>query len=177
MKHNCEHRDNTGYNVFSWIFFAPVIPVHSESSTAVDSFNRSLKKLVQTATLNQKHIYIFLHSYQNLPHTITQKLPTALFLKWKLKTYLQSWKEYTSPVDDIVRKNQNQKYEGIEEYSEKNQLTFNIGDNAILKWGGIVKKQDSEFYIAAFNFIEIKCTMIMMQSDNGKIYTHHICFS
>ena len=44
-----------------------IIPEHSESNAAVDSFNRSLKNLVRAAKINQKHwqneLCTFLHSY------------------------------------------------------------------------------------------------------------------
>ena len=73
---------------------APIIPEHPESNAAVESFNKSLKKLVQSAKFNQKHcqneLCIFLHSYQNAPYIITQKSSAMLFFNRPLKTYLPS---------------------------------------------------------------------------------------
>lgn len=100
-----------------------------------------MKKLVQTAKFNQKHwlneLCIFLHSYQDAPHAITQKPPALLFFNRPLKMCLPDPKEYALPLDDTLRKNQINNYERIKEYSDKDynakQLIFNIGDNVIMK--------------------------------------------
>ena len=97
-----------------------------------------------------------------------------------LKTYLPSQKEYLSPLHHIIHKNQNEKYERIKEYLNKNhnvkQSTLNTGDNVITTWGGSSKKEDSKLYPTVFKVIEIKLTIITVQTNNGKIYTCHISF-
>lgn len=143
-----------------------------------------MKKLVRTAKFNQKHWQIelctFLHGYRNAPHVITQISSVMLFFNKPLKTYLPSQKEYWSPLDHIIRKNQNEKYERIKEYLNKNhnvkQSTLNIGDNVIMTWGGSFKKEDSQLYPTVFKVIETKLTIIMVPTNNGKIYTCHISF-
>ena len=103
-----------------------------------------------------------------------------LFFNKPLKTYLASQKEYLSPLDHIIHKNQNEKYERIKEYLNKNhnvkQSTLNTGDNVITTWGGSSKKEDSKLYPTVFKVIEIKLTIITVQTNNGKIYTCHISF-
>ena len=73
-----------------------------------------------------------------------------LFFNKPLKKYLPSQKEYLPPLDHIIHKNQNEKYERIKEYLNKNrnikQSTLNTGDNVITTWGGSSKKEDSKLY-------------------------------
>ena len=73
-----------------------------------------------------------------------------LFFNRPIKRYLPNCTDDTPPFDSIVRKSQNEKYQRIKEYSDKNrnhrQLTLNIGYNIIMERGGFIKKEDSEFY-------------------------------
>lgn len=122
---------------------------------------------------------MFIHSYHNAAHAITGISPSMLCFTTPTKTYLSSCIDDTpQPVADTMRKSQNEKYKCIKEifFKKALQLTLNIGDNAIMKGGGLFRKNDYKPYPTLFKGIDAKYIMVTVKSGNGNNYTHHITF-
>ena len=117
-----------------------ITPLWPQANTSAENFNKRLRKVVQSATLEKKNwkqeIYNFLRNYRATPHASTDKSPADLMFPGRnYRTRIPDIKK--NDHDEEMRKKDKEVKNKMKEYADNNRnvkvSTLNIDDTVLVK--------------------------------------------
>ena len=166
------------------IEFKPGTPLWPRQNAEVESFNRPLKKLLQTSKIEgnnwRKELHLFLLNYRSTPHCTTQVAPAELLFNRVIRTKIPVVGITSKPSNKhkLVQRNDKENKAKAKVYYDKRQHTkpsdIREGDLVLVKQER-KNKLTSKFDPKPYRVIEIRGTKVIAERSDHKI-TRNISF-